>query len=161
MPESRPLRHWSADQLRPGVAQTRVQVQALKPSRSGSGAEGTPITLPLESIRSMAWAALRWAGLPLTEARSNAGEESRGRDGDPAFAPRISGVSSIHSALSWVEVYETRMLRELPLVRSWSVIFHTSDAGRISTIDACMRSPGRILIAIDTDGPGITSHQAE
>jgi hypothetical protein len=62
-------------------------VHALKPSASGSGADGVPITLLLESMRSICSDVLRFAGCPLTVARSKAGEVRFGSAAKPALVP--------------------------------------------------------------------------
>ena len=78
-------------------------MQALKPSASGSGADGAPITLSLESISWISSEESRFAGCPLTVAFSNTGEVRFGSDAKPASVPMSSGVSSIHSAVRWVD----------------------------------------------------------
>jgi hypothetical protein len=75
-------------------------VHALKLSASGSGADGVPITWLLESMRSISSDVLRFADAPLTVALSKTGEVRFGSAAKPAFAPRMSGVSSIHSAVA-------------------------------------------------------------
>jgi hypothetical protein len=58
-------------------------------------------------MRYIASEVVRFAGWPLTVARSNAGEVRLGSAAKPAFVPRSSGVSSIHSAVAWLELYGT------------------------------------------------------
>lgn len=87
-----------------GAAHVVAHVQALNPSASGSGAEGVPITLPLESVSSISSDGFRLAGRPFTVAPSNIGEVRFGREARPGLVPRISGVSSIHSAVACVEL---------------------------------------------------------
>jgi hypothetical protein len=67
-------------------------VQTLNPSASGSGADGVPInpiSVPLESISWISSDELRFAGWPLTVARSNTGEVRFGSAAKPAFVPLL------------------------------------------------------------------------
>ena len=102
----RAVRGRAADSLSCSSAQLQLdaQVQASNPSAVAFGAEGAPITLPFESIRSSSSEDLRLAGWPLVVAEPNAGFERFGSAAKPAFVPISSGVSSIHSAVAWVEL---------------------------------------------------------
>ena len=66
-------------------------------------ADGVPITWPFESISCISSDEVRFAGWPLTVARSKAGVVRFGSAAKPAFVPMIKGVSSIHSAVAWLE----------------------------------------------------------
>jgi hypothetical protein len=125
-------------QLLLGAEHEVAQVHALKPSASGSGADGVPITWLLESIRSISSDVLRFADAPLTVALSKTGEVRSGSAAKPAFVPRMRGVSSIHSAVAWVELYGMVCDNVSFRVTSWSVITQTFEFGTVSAIAACM-----------------------
>ena len=86
---------WCSAQL-----QLVAQVQASNPSAVAFGAEGVPITLPFESVRSSSSEVLSPAGWPFVVAEPNAGFERFGSAAKPALVPISSGVSSIHSAVA-------------------------------------------------------------
>src|SRR5205807_5281567 len=94
--ERRPRSHVSQQAL--------AQVHAEKPSCVALGADGAPMTLPLESMRSICSGVCRFALAPLVLADVKAGLVRFGSATKPAFAPSSSGVSSIHSAVACVEL---------------------------------------------------------
>ena len=99
-----------------------AHAQASNPSALEFGAEGAPITLPFESVRSISSDALRPAGAPLTVAELNAGLVRLGSAANPALVPISSGVSSIHSAVA--KVARFRPLGSLPslLSSAWMLL---------------------------------------
>jgi len=60
-----------------------------------------------------------------------------------------------------VELYGTVCVNVSFRVTSWSVITQTFEFGTVSAIEACMWSPGWIVIEIASEGPGMISHHAE
>ena len=49
-----------------------------------------------------------------------------------------TGVSTIHSAVAWVEVYGTVVEKVCPVVTFLSVMFQTFAPATVSAIEACM-----------------------
>jgi hypothetical protein len=84
----------------PGARQLVAHAQTANALRSELGADGVPMTLPLEVVSRIRSAALSWAAAPFTFARSNVVRERVGRSARPAFVPITIGVSSIHSAVA-------------------------------------------------------------
>ena len=82
--------------------EAQAQVSS-NPLRAEFGADGTPITLPLESVRSISSAVDSLTAAPLTVPELNAGLVRLGSAAKPALVPISSGVSSIHSAVACVE----------------------------------------------------------
>ena len=77
-----------------------AHAQSSNPSAVEFGADGAPITLPFESVRSSSSEAFRPAEAPFTVADVNAGFVRFGSAAKPASVPISSGVSSIHSAVA-------------------------------------------------------------
>jgi hypothetical protein len=107
-------------------------VRALKPSTCESGADGLTITLPFESIGCISSDVVRFAEWPLTVPRSKAGVVRFGNAARPAFVPRMSGVSSIHSAVACDELY-TVCVNVSFRVTSWSVITQRFEFGTVQS----------------------------
>ena len=92
----------------------------------------------------------------------NAGLLRFGSAAKPALVPISSGVSSIHSAVAWVDGYGTVVENDSFLVTSWMVMSHTSESLTTSAIEACMWSPGEtVMLLIEIEGAGTSSHHAE
>src|SRR5207247_9621321 len=94
-------------QERRGARQLLAYVQSLNPSVSLSGADGVASTFPLTSTSWIASDAFRPAFAPFVCPRSKVTVESFG-SGPTLTFPLLSittGVSSIHSAVAWVEEY--------------------------------------------------------
>src|SRR5258708_40291414 len=98
--------------------QVVAHVQAPNPSASESGADGAPITLPFESIRSICSEDVSLTAAPLVVPRSKFGFDRFGSDAKPALVPISSGVSSIHSAVAWVDGYGSVVENDSPRVTS-------------------------------------------
>src|SRR3954451_18884158 len=122
--------------------QLLAQVQAEKPSCVAFGADGAPMTLPFESMRSICSAVTRLALAPFVLAEVNAGLLRFGSAAKPALVPSSSGVSSIHSAVACVELYGMVCLNVQPFVVSWSVTFQTFELGTVPLMPEWMWSPG-------------------
>src|SRR5262249_38803635 len=115
-----------------------AHVQALKPSCVAFGADGEPMTLLFASISCICSELTRPAFAPFVVADVNAGSVRFGSAAKPASVPSRSGVSSIHSAVRWVDGYGTVVENDSPRVTSWSTIDQRFVPGMISAIDACM-----------------------
>src|SRR5437764_14327949 len=110
-------------------------------------------------MRSISSGVMSPADAPSVVADVQAGLVKFGSGANPAFVPMISGVSSIHSAVAWVELYGTVVVNVSPRVTSLSVMFHTFELGTVSAIAACMWSPGATVMLTVSDGAGTSSYQ--
>jgi hypothetical protein len=116
-----------------------AQAQSVNAVAEPSGADGVPITAPDWSISCTSSPGLRFAGAPLRVAPLNRVSVSCGREVSPTpFAPKPIGVSSIHSAVDWVDEYGTVVEKLSPLLVSLRVIVQSSELGTTSPIDAWM-----------------------
>ena len=107
------------------------------------GADGVPITLPLESISWISSVAFRLAFAPFVVPLVNGVFVRLGNAARPAPpVPNTSGVSSIHSAVACVELYGAVVENDWPVVTSFSWMFQTFDPATVSVIEACMWSFG-------------------
>src|SRR5437870_1965906 len=116
--------------------------------------------LVLASTSWIASDALSPALAPLAVALANGTLPRFGRAVKPApSVPINSGVSTIHSAVAWVDVYGTVCSNDAPVLRFFMVMVQTF--GAASETSTCMRSPGRTAMSMVMAGAGMISHQAE
>jgi hypothetical protein len=92
-----------------GQLQVLAQAHSLNPSPVAFGADGAPLTAPLESVRSTPSVVFRFRRAVGGRAGERGIGEARQRR-NPALVPISSGVSSIHSAVAWVDGYGTVVL---------------------------------------------------
>ena len=99
----------------PGWRRWSASAQSAKPSLLTSGADGCAMTWLLLST-SCICSAVASAGLtPLVSALSKCVGVRLGSAAKPPPVPMISGVSTIHSAVAWVELYGVATVTLLPV----------------------------------------------